>query len=263
MIERVHSYRVHQSALGVAMLLAIASVTLAEIDQIHLRDGKIIEGVVLNEVRSVYTVQSTEAARKQLQIPKHAVKFIVYGDRSKTDQYLGLSRIARSTKGAALGTATLLPTQAFAQAALEAVRGATNSIWMTAYYISGAKSGQIREIYDTLREKVKSGVSVVLVCEFSSGTRPAIRHATLNVASELAADKIEVLFIQEYRSMHKKMIIVDGNTVFLGSSNLTQAGTESSNEMNVQIATKAFARRAIEDFQRIRSRAKTIDQLKE
>jgi len=159
-------------------------------------------------------------------------------------------------------SATILPTEAFGQALTPTVQAATQSIWIAAYYISGNITGPIQQFYDTIREKAHAGLNVVLVCEFSAGTRPAIRHATLNYADTLARDGVTVRFIQGYKTMHKKMIIVDGKTVLLGSANLTVAGTTGSNEMNVRIDSPEFARQAATDFARLREKAISARELK-
>ena len=81
-------------------------------------------------------------------------------------------------------------------------------------------------------------------------------------AEELARDGITVLFIQGYKSMHKKMIIVDDKIVLLGSSNLTVAGTTGSDEMNVRVDSPAFAQQAAADFARLRTQAIPASELK-
>jgi len=55
---------------------------------------------------------------------------------------------------------------------------------------------------------------------------------------------------------------VDGQTVLLGSSNLTVAGTVGSNEMNLRVASPTFARRAAADFARLREKAIPASELK-
>jgi phosphatidylserine/phosphatidylglycerophosphate/cardiolipin synthase-like enzyme len=147
-------------------------------------------------------------------------------------------------KDADVAAATILPAEAFGRAPVPAVSAATQSIWIAAYYLSGHLSGPIQDFYTTLRQKARAGLDVVLICEFSAGTRPSVKNATLNFADELARDGITVRFIQGGKTMHKKMIVVDGRTVLLGSSNLTVAGTVGSNEMNVRIDSEPFARRA-------------------
>lgn len=243
------------------LFLAISS-SLATPDRVYLRDGRTLEGQVVSEQRGQYAFRAASPANTHQQIPKDAVKFVLYGDRAKAEQVLGLRRAAQMGKAQEVTTATILPTEAFGQALTPTVQAATQSIWIAAYYISGNISGPIKDFYDTIREKARAGLDVVLVCEFSAGTSPAIRHATLNYAETLAQDGVTVRFVQGYKTMHKKMIIVDGKTVLLGSSNLTVAGTVGSNEMNVRIDSPDFARQAAADFARLREKAIPANELK-
>jgi phosphatidylserine/phosphatidylglycerophosphate/cardiolipin synthase-like enzyme len=224
-------------------------------DRVYLRDGRILEGQVTSEQREQYSFRGNETTAVQQQIPKDAVKFVVYANPAKAEQVLGLRQAARLGEVSDHASATILPTEAFGQALGPVVQAATQSIWITAYYVSGYIEGPIKVFYDTIRAKARAGLDVVMICEFSAGTRPSVRHATLNFVEELARDGITVLFIQGGKTMHKKMIIVDEKTVLLGSSNLTVAGTAGSNEMNVRVDSTAFAKRAVDDFARLRERA--------
>ncbi|MCZ7592644.1 MAG: phosphatidylserine/phosphatidylglycerophosphate/cardiolipin synthase family protein [Kiritimatiellae bacterium] len=245
----------------VLFLLAV-NTALAAPDLIYLRDGRMLEGQVMNELRDQYSFRASAGIPASQQIPKDAVKFVVYGDPAKARQVLGLDQAARLGKNTDLATATILPTEAFGQSLGPVVQAATQSIWITAYYVSGFIEGPIKVFYETIRAKARAGLDVVMICEFSAGTRPAVRNATLNFVKELSRDGVTVLFIQGGKTMHKKMIIVDGKTVLLGSSNLTVAGTVGSNEMNVQVDSPTFAKRAASDFARLRARAIPATELK-
>jgi phosphatidylserine/phosphatidylglycerophosphate/cardiolipin synthase-like enzyme len=241
----------------------VISTSQAAPDRVYLRDGRILEGQVLSERGGLYTFLTGTSSGAHQQIPKQAVKFVLFGDRAKADQYLGLSRAARLGKDADVASATILPAEPFGEAIVQAVQSATQSIWIAAYYISGNITGPIKDFYDTIREKARAGLDVVLVCEYSTDTRPSVRDATLNFVEEhLARDGVKVLFIQGRKAMHKKMIIVDGKTVLLGSSNLTVAGTVGSNEMNVRVDSPVFARRAAADFARLRALAVPASEMK-
>jgi len=243
------------------LFLAI-STTLAATDQIYLRDGRMLEGQIFSEQRNQYLFRATAPRSTHQQIPKDAVKFVLYGDQAKARQVLGLKQTTQPGKDSMIASATILPTEAFGKALGPTAQAATQSVWIAVYYISGYIAGPIKEFYDTIREKARSGLDVVMICEFSAGTRPSVRNATLNYAAELERDGITVLFIQGYKTMHKKMIIVDGKTVLLGSSNLTVAGTVGSNEMNVRVDSAAFARQAMADFVRLRTHAIPASELK-
>jgi len=249
-------------AILTILFLAI-STTLAATDHIYLRDGRLLEGQIFSEQRNEYLFRASAPQSTHQQIPKDAVKFVLYGDQAKASQILGLKQVAQPGKDSMIASATILPTKAFGEALGPTAQAATQSVWVAAYYISGHIAGPIETFYNTIREKARSGLDVVMICEFSAGTRPAVRHATLNYAAELAGDGITVLFIQGHKTMHKKMIIVDGKTVLLGSSNLTVSGTVGgSNEMNVRVDSPAFARQAMADFERLRTHAIPASELK-
>lgn len=252
----------NQALPAFAALLLALTTSLATSDRVYLRDGQIMDGQVMGESRGQYAFRASATTSSPQQIPKDAVKFVVYGDPAKARQVLGLDRAIRLGKDADMTSVTILPTEAFGRALGPAVQTATQSIWVTAYYLSGHLSGPIQEFYEGLRERARAGLDVVMICEFSTGTRPSVRHATLNFTEELSRDGITVLFIQGGKTMHKKMIIIDGKTVLLGSSNLTVAGTMGSNEMNVRVDSPAFARRAASDFARLRDRAIPATDLK-
>mgnify|MGYP003589187515 CR=1 FL=1 len=61
--------------------------------------------------------------------------------------------------------------------------------------------------------------------------------------------------------MHKKLLLVDRDKVLLGSSNLTGAGVDVSDEFNVQIEFEPFARQAEGDIKRLAQQAQPIEQL--
>ena len=245
-----------------AVLFLTISSALASPDRAYLRDGRMLEGQVLGEQRNTYIFRSDTPPAGQHQIPHNAVKFVLYGDRAKAHRILGLSHASQLGKDPAVASATILPTEAFGEALGPFAQAATQSVWIAAYYISGYISGPIKVFYDTIREKARAGLDVVLICEFSSGTPTSVRNATLNYADELARDGVTVRFIQGHKTMHKKMIIVDGKTVLLGSANLTVAGTVGSDEMNVRVDSPDFARQAAADFARLREKTIPASELK-
>jgi phosphatidylserine/phosphatidylglycerophosphate/cardiolipin synthase-like enzyme len=88
-----------------------------------------------------------------------------------------------------------------------------------------------------------------------------IRNATLNYAQTLEEDGVNVRFIQEYRTMHKKVILVDRDKVLLGSANLTGVGVSYSDEFSVLIQSEPFARSVEADINRIEKQSKPIEKL--
>ncbi len=251
------------AVIYVHLFFWVIAVAQAVPDRIYLRDGRLLEGQVTSEQSAEYFFRDSASTTVQQRIPKDAVKFVVYADPAKAEQVLGLRQAARLVKDNDYASATILPTEAFGQTLGPVVQTATQSIWIAAYYLSGYIQGPIKVFYDTIRAKARSGLDVVMICEFSTGTRPSVKNATLNFATELSRDGVKVLFIRGSKTMHKKMIIIDSTTVLLGSSNLTVAGTMGSNEMNVRVVSLLFARRASIDFNKLREASIPISELKQ
>lgn len=233
-----------------ALLLLFVREACASFDQISLRDGQTLNGKLLSEQRNEYLFQPNTPGATVRRIPKQAVRFVIYSDPARANQALGISRARRLTESG-LSVAGILPAKPFGQAILGAVKGAQTSIWITAYFISGSRTSPIRDFYETLQRKAQEGVEVIVISEFGPGTSAHVRNTTFNFARELGRAGIQVRFMRERRVLYKKLIIVDGKAVFLGSANLTMSGTLRNNEINVRIVDPSFARRATEDFRRM------------
>jgi phosphatidylserine/phosphatidylglycerophosphate/cardiolipin synthase-like enzyme len=67
--------------------------------------------------------------------------------------------------------------------------------------------------------------------------------------------------MQEGRVLHKKLIIIDQETVFLGSANLTLAGMYNNNELNVQITSRSFAEDCVADYREMLNLASERNEL--
>ena len=100
-----------------------------------------------------------------------------------------------------------------------------------------------------------------MIAEFGPGTSAYLKRDVLDFASTLTADGIQVKFMQNYKVLHKKLVVVDGQTVWLGSSNLTMAGMGISNESNVRIQDPLVAGQAADDFRRLLEIAKPMSEL--
>ena len=134
-----------------------------------------------------------------------------------------------------------LPAEAFGEALLAAVKQARRSVHILAHFISGSRAPPIYDFYEELKEKAAHGVTVRIVVEFGPGTENSIKYATMKFTEELASAGIDVRYYSTGRLLHKKLVIIDGEQVFLGSSNLTGAGTRWSREMNVYIRDRTFS----------------------
>jgi len=207
------------------------------------------------------TLIQTPTALMMTNVPIRAVRYVVYGTPQKARTNLDLDRVARILKARDTATVRFLPTEAFGEAVQEIVQSARSRIWILAYYISGGSHETIQAIYNTVRQKARTGLDALVISEFGKGTPMPIRNATLNYAQTLEEDGVNVRFIQEYRTMHKKVILVDRDKVLLGSANLTGVGVSYSDEFSVLIQSEPFARSVEADINRIEKQSKPIEKL--
>lgn len=249
-------------ATALLICLCLAPVVSAQLDIFHLRDGSVLTGNIVSETADMYrTVIQTPTAPMMTNVPVRAVRYVIYGAPQKARANLDLDRVARALNARDTTTVRFLPTEAFGEAVQEAVQSARSRIWILAYFISGGSHETIQAIYNTVREKARFGIDALVISEFGKGTPMPIRNATLNYANTLEEDGVTVRFIQEYRTMHKKVILVDQDKVLLGSANLTGVGVSYSDEFSVLIESEPFARKVEADCKRLTQRSKPIEKL--
>ncbi len=243
------------AVFGVLILFLSAA---SRADEISLRDGTSLTGRVLMVQTGGYVFQDDSPRGTMQNIPKAAVRTVLYDDPAMADRALGIRSALRLVEGDP-SFVRLLPTRPFGQAILEAVQNAQTSIWVSAYYISGSSTSPIKDFYAALAEKARQGLEVVVISEYGPCTSARVREATYNFARELEKSGIRVRFMSGYRILHKKMILVDNQIALLGSANLTMAGTLQSDEMNVEIRQPAYVARMRKDFEKIMASAQTAN----
>jgi len=231
-------------------------------DRFFLRDGSTLSGNIVGETPDAYKtlIQNTRTPY-MTNVPVKSVRYVIYGSPQKATKFLELDKAARALGARDSAKIRFLPTDAFGEAITEVVASARSRIWILAYYISGGSHPMIQHFYDTLLDKAHAGLDVRVISEFGNATPMPIRNGTMNFAHTLEDDGVLVRFVQEYRVMHKKLLLIDKDKVLLGSSNLTAAGVSFSNEFNVLIESESFARKAEADFKRLAKRAHPIDEL--
>jgi len=224
-------------------------------DRIRLRDGRELTGRILQNTSTGYVLVPADAPSQLLRIPREATAFVLYADPAQAAKLLGLDSAARHlAKAPAPAEVRLLAAEPFGQALLDTVRSASNSVWVSAYYFSDSRASPMREFYDTLRTKAAAGVDVVILAENSTASPPTIRRVNVNFAAALAQDGVQtLLWSGTNKALHKKLVIVDGRLLLLGSSNLSLSGTYGSIEMNILTEDPRIVQPAIADFQRLRS----------
>lgn len=227
----------------------------ASFDLIRLRDGRELSGRIIQNSSVGYVLVPTNTPSQIRRIPREATAFVLYGDQAQATKILGLDSAARNlTKAPVPAEVRLLAAEPFGKALLDAVRSATHSIWISAYYFSDSRASPIRDFYTTLREKAAAGVEVVILAENSNASPPSMRRSNANFAAELAQDGIQtLLWSGTNKALHKKLVIVDGCILLLGSSNLSLSGTYGSIEMNILTEAPHLVQPAVKNFQSLRA----------
>jgi phosphatidylserine/phosphatidylglycerophosphate/cardiolipin synthase-like enzyme len=227
-------------------------------DRILLRDGRFLVGQWMGSQPSRYQWRFPDGQIRW--IDKSAVQLWWRGQQ--TDGPAPMPPGRKAVPSAPVAQVAFLPQSTFGPDLLEGLKKAKKKIMIATYNLSEGLYGPLEEIYDVLSQKVEEGVEVVLVTEFGPGTSAFLKRSVLNFASTLTTSGIQVRFMQEYKVMHKKLIVVDTETVWMGSANLTTAGLSVSNESNIRVREPTFASQAAEDFERLLTLALPLSELK-
>jgi len=255
---------VRRVSLVSALFAVLCSNALALVagDEIYLRDGRIWTGSVVRESSADYTfVPSSSGPTRS--IPRDAVRYVLYADDAKAARALGLEVGRKPSRESAVYPVRILTAEGLGQASLAAARKATSSVWMSGYAFSGSLEGAIGAFYAVLAAKAKEGVEVVIVAEYGQATPPSVKQATRKFVHEMARHGVHVYLHSQWKALHKKLLIVDGRTVFLGSSNFTSAGTLYNQDLNIAVDSPDFARKVMADFQDIKDRSVALEKWKD
>lgn len=244
-----------------AMVLAMASTVLpiaqaqARQDRILLRNDRTwIEGRLVAKTRQGY--QFIDKTGQMRVVPKENVALLDWADSAKGAAFSELDKI-RSWAGLnETSPVAFLPTPAFGEDLVNGVTKAKKSIHVLAYNMQGTTSSKITgAFFRTLREKAQAGIEVVLILEFGSGTSQRVKNRVKDYAEGFVRSGIQVLYMQEYKVQHKKIVLVDDETLWLGSANLTLNALAYNEEMTLRTRDKEVVRRAVTDFKELRKRA--------
>lgn len=121
--------------------------------------------------------------------------------------------------------------------ALHEIKGAQSSIHMALFeikYYENYQSSGMNDIVDELISARQRGVEVLIIVDQYSRENNAMQR--------LLDNGVEIRYDSNETTLHAKLIIIDGMTVILGSTNLSYYGLEMNNEANVMIVDEATAK---------------------
>ena len=226
-------------------------------DRLELRDGAVLEGRLMAETRGGWQFQSLDGSLQM--IPLSAIRLIHFADSARARRFYGISTISEAEKSEVV----LLPTEAFGEDLLAGMRDAQQTIHILTYNLSNWGTAPMADIFEVLKEKAQAGADVCMVLEFGSGTSARQKNLVLEFAEYLAGFGVEVLYLQEYKVQHKKLVIVDGETAWVGSANLTTSAMEQNEEFNARTTAINAVAAAEEDFGNLRGIAKPSGELRQ
>lgn len=247
----------------VSQPLVLSASALASNDEVYLRNNDVLQGTIVRETTLDYSFLPAAAGGTLRRIPRDAVRFVLYADPAKADAALDLGQTRRQSKEAPPIPIRILTAEGLGQAILESARQARTSVWISGYAFNGYLEGTIGAFYAVLAAKAKAGVDVVILAEYGQATPPSVKQATRNFVEEMARNGMRVFLLSERKALHKKMVIVDGRLVFMGSSNLTSAGTLYNEDLNLGTESLAFTKQVMSDFERIRKQAVPLEKWKD
>ena len=252
--------RIASIALHLLLVLAQAATN----DVLVLRSGLEWHGHIVQETRDGYLFSHHEGGEARMKrIPRNAVQWALYADPATAARNLDIANLRRNLMPGSAETvsARLLPTDDFIATLHENVRHTRSNILLTAYLLVDTPSPDIARFWNTLIEKRREDVEVRLLAEYGPGTSSFIKQSTIQMARRLAGEGIEVRLHTGRKVLHKKIVVLDGERVILGSSNLTDAGTRRSNEMNVSISCRGIAADATRDFEQLWEQAHHLEKI--
>jgi phosphatidylserine/phosphatidylglycerophosphate/cardiolipin synthase-like enzyme len=119
-------------------------------------------------------------------------------------------------------TAAFSPKQGATDLVVDTIQSANRSIYVAAYYFTS------KPIADALAAARRRGVDIKIVLDRSQN------GARGNMLEYFAANDIPVRINNKYKIMHNKYMIIDGQTLQLGSFNYTESA-ETKNAENVLV----------------------------
>lgn len=236
-------------------ILLLSGAVWAQEDRIDLRSGETVHGRLLAETPMGWQVAGFNGLRT---LSLSAIQLLHFADPVRAAKYYGLP----PANSADLENVVLLPTEAFGNDLVAGLQTAQKSIHILAYNIGGWTTSPIADVFRILKDKAAAGVEVILVLEFGSSTDKRLASMVMNFAEYLKSSGIQVLYLQEYKVQHKKVVIVDGTTVWLGSANLTAAAMAGNDEMSARTCASNVVTAVVADFETMRKRAKPAEELK-
>ena len=134
-----------------------------------------------------------------------------------------------------------IPSSRYFEVTLNEIQQAKSSIRLTMYLfvLPVDRESKVRRLADALIEARKRGVDVKVVLDRNAWQDPTAKN--LEAFRYLRDRNVEVFYDDEGKQTHAKAMVIDGQTVILGSSNWSESALSRNVEANVLIRSKELA----------------------
>ena len=131
----------------------------------------------------------------------------------------------------------------YAPAVIKELNEAKSSIYVCLYFIGYyGREGVVKEMLDALVQAHKRGVKVVVLLDQGNRTNKYTQYLKNERAfAYLLGHGVAVYYDDEKTVTHSKIVVIDGKTVILGSTNWSPESLEKSRETSVLLRSKDLA----------------------
>jgi hypothetical protein len=228
-----------------------------EMDQLVFRDGSVAEGRVEELRYGVYRFLDVESgASRWVACPE--LRFVIYGNGARARQFLGMTERSVHCPDLCLGDVRLLPAAAHRRQAVEAIRGAAQSVYLMTFRLADEGQDAVAEVLAALRERARAGVESCLLLPGAMRQRFQETSRSREAAEILAADGVEIRVIDGGAVPHQNLLIADRRILCMGSSDLTAGGLEDQLEWNLVSEHPTLVQAAVADFLAGRERSRPL-----
>lgn len=140
----------------------------------------------------------------------------------------------------------LLLDEKFLEAAKALIRAAKKEVYIMAYLLAAPgmkKGGKIAELFGELLKAKNRGCDCRVIVNYTVPDN-AISRQNKEAAKWLMFHGIKCRYVARNRTVHAKMIIIDGVTLIIGSHNWSQRAVERNVEASVEVREEPVLKEA-------------------
>lgn len=147
-------------------------------------------------------------------------------------------------------SAKLLLDEKFLWATEALIRAAKKEVYVVAYLMmtpGEKRAGKEVKLYKELMEAQLRGVDCKVLLNYTHPPNKIVKQNIL-AGRWMGLHGIECRFVARNRTVHAKMIIIDGVTLVVGSHNWSQRAVERNVEASVELKESGVVKEARENF---------------